>query len=106
MANGVLENQSQSFNVDIQIDARTEQALIETADGQSIDIEVTAIKGHTGNSDIFISSGYDNLEVCSTSHDVEIISELPSNRMVKAGTKIKLKVTPRIGKNSSATFLA
>ena len=104
MEKGRLEHQQQSFSVDVEIDDRTEQKLTEASDGEVNDIEVTVKKGYTGNSDIYISKDYDNLEVGSMSHDVEILEEIPENRMVKPGTKIKVRVTTRVEKPSSAIF--
>ena len=104
MPEGVLKNQSQSFNVDIEVDDVTEKKLTETSDGDVNEIEVTIIRGHTGNSDIYVSKEFDDCEISSMSHDVEIISELPQNRIVKSGAKLKVRLTTRVENGDSAIY--
>ena len=104
MAKGKLEHPNQSFSVEIEVDDETIEKLRLMSDNDEAEIEVTVIRGNASSPDVYVSTGFDNLEVESMSHDVEIISELKASRLVKPGTKIKVKVTTRVDKNSSAIF--
>lgn len=104
MAQGTLENPNQSSNIEIEVDEQAVEKLMLMSDGDSADIEVTVIKGYMSSPDIYVGPHFDNLKVESMNHDVQIVSGVPSNRMVKPNTKIIVKVTTRVEDNDSAVY--
>lgn len=104
MAHGRLIHPNQSSSLEIQADDQTVQKLMVMSDGDTANIEIKIIKGYSSSPDIYVAPHFDTLEIDSMSHDVEIISGVPTNRMVKPNSKITVKVITRVEDNSSATF--
>lgn len=104
MAKGRMEHMNQSSSLEIEVDDQTVQKLMEMSDGDSADIEVTVLKGYASSPNIYVAQPFKNLEVEGMNHDVEIVSGVPSNHMVKPNSKIIVKVTTRVEDDNSAIF--
>lgn len=99
-----MEHMNQSSSLEIEVDEKTVQKLAEMSDNDSTDIDVTVVKGHASHPDIYVAPQFKNLEIEGMNHDVEIVSGVPTNRLVKPNSKITVKVTTRVEDNNSAIF--
>jgi hypothetical protein len=102
MVNGKIEHMNQSSSLEIEVDEQTVQKLREMSDGDSADIDVTVIRGYASSPEIYVAPPFKKLEVEGMNHDVEIVSGVPENKMVKPNTKISVKVTVRVEDDDSA----
>lgn len=92
-----LRHKEQSNSIDVELDQNAIEQLADTEDGQAVEIDVTLKKGYAAKMpSIYVNPPFESFDIGGFNHDVEVLGEIPPNKIMSEGDKLTVRVTVRV----------